>query len=140
MTIGVRTRRDVVIMDPDRFLPPREALRDLNPELTDAQADGALTDVTDAVHALLDRDGQLALDHIGAATRDPEPGRGRPLQGVRVSNRPDGLSPAGWLQQICARRAGSVAGLRLLPARRSVRSDTDIPLRQVSNDRPPREW
>ena len=101
MTISVRTRRDVVIVDPDKFLTAaRRALCDLDPDLTEAQAADALTDVTDAVHALLDRDGQLAMDHTGAATRDPEVGRGAPLPGIRFSDRPDGLSPAGWMQQI----------------------------------------
>ncbi|MBC6467490.1 hypothetical protein [Actinomadura alba] len=101
MTISVRTRRDVVIVDPDRFLTAaRQALRDLNPELTEAQAADALTDVTDAVHALLDRDGQLAMDHVGAAMTDPEVGSGAPPPGVRISDRSDGLSPAGRLQQI----------------------------------------
>lgn len=40
------------------------------------------------------------MDHIGAAMRDPEGGVGAPPPGVRVTDRPDGLSPAGWLQQI----------------------------------------
>jgi hypothetical protein len=97
MTISIRTRRDVVVVDPDRFLTAaRQALRDRDPGLTDAEAADAVADVYDAVHALLDRDGALAADAIdgegiGVAGR---------LPGVRVRDRPDGLSPAGWLQLV----------------------------------------
>jgi hypothetical protein len=66
MTISIRTRRDVVIVDPDRFLvAARQALRDVNPSPTEVQAVNELVDVTDAVYALLDRDGQLAADQLG---------------------------------------------------------------------------
>ncbi|WP_144124235.1 hypothetical protein [Catellatospora sichuanensis] len=100
MTVSVRSRRDVVIVDPERFLAAaRQALREAEPELTEEQAAAAIVDVYDAVHALLDRDGQLAGDAIGSSM-DPEAGRGAPLPGIRVVDRPDGLSPAGWLQQI----------------------------------------
>jgi hypothetical protein len=65
MTISIRTRRDVVVVDPDRFLAAaRQALRDRNPGLTDAEAAEAVVDVHDAVHALLDRDGALAADAV----------------------------------------------------------------------------
>jgi hypothetical protein len=100
MTISIRSRRDVVVVDPDKFLAAaRQALRDLDPDLTEAQATAAIGDVYDAVHALLDRDGELANDTRGAI----EVGRGAPLPGVRVVDRPDGLSPAGWLQEIVLR-------------------------------------
>ncbi|MEO3777486.1 hypothetical protein ABGB16_11685 [Micromonospora sp. B11E3] len=96
MTISIRTRRDVVVVDPDRFLAAaRQALRDRNPGLTDAEAAEAVVDVHDAVHALLDRDGTLAADAV-----DGEANVGGSLPGVWVSDRPDGLSPAGWLQQV----------------------------------------
>ena len=37
MTISVLTRRDVVVVDPERFVAAaRQALRDLDPELTEA--------------------------------------------------------------------------------------------------------
>jgi hypothetical protein len=94
--ISVRTRRDVVVTDPERFLAAaRRALRDNDPAITEDGAARMITDVYDAVHALLDRDGQLAADARGI-----EVGRGAPLPGTRVADRPDGLSPAGWLQQI----------------------------------------
>jgi hypothetical protein len=39
MTISVRMRRDLVIIDPDRFLAAaRDAYRDLNPATSDTQA------------------------------------------------------------------------------------------------------
>lgn len=63
MVISIRTRRDVVVVDPHRFMAAaRQALCDRNPGLTDAEAAEAVTDVNDAVHALLDRDGTLAAD------------------------------------------------------------------------------
>ena len=58
MTISVRSRRDVVVVDPERFLAAaRRALQDLDPSLTEAQAAQAITGISDAVFALLDRDG-----------------------------------------------------------------------------------
>ena len=94
MTISIRTRRDVVVVDPDPFLAAaRQALRDRDPALTEAEAAEAVADVYDAVHALLDRDGDLAPDADLAGVGGPRPG-------VRVSDRPDGLSPAGRIQQI----------------------------------------
>ncbi|MBF8188542.1 hypothetical protein ITP53_23005 [Nonomuraea sp. K274] len=90
MTISIRSRRDVVVVDPDRFMAAaRQAYRAANPGLTEAEAAEAVVDVYDAVHALLDRDGRLVPDG---------PERTRP--GVRVHDRPDGLSPAGWEEQI----------------------------------------
>ncbi|GIG93285.1 hypothetical protein [Plantactinospora endophytica] len=97
MIISVRMRRDVVVVDPDRFLAAaRQALRDRDPGLTDAEAVDAIADVYDAVHVLLDRDGALAADAVDSE----RVGVGGSLPGVRVADRPDGLSPAGWLQQV----------------------------------------
>ncbi|WP_111871466.1 hypothetical protein [Actinomadura craniellae] len=96
MTISVRTRRDVVIVDPERFLATaRQAYRDLHPDATEESAAETVRDVYDAVHVLLDRFGRLADD-----APDMMIGRGGPLPGRRVPDRPDGLSPAGELQQI----------------------------------------
>jgi hypothetical protein len=87
MTISVWTRRDVVVVDPARFVAAaREALGNLEAEITD---------VYGAVHALLDRDGQLCPDVGGI-----EVGRGGRRPGHRDTDRADGLSPAGWIQQI----------------------------------------
>ncbi|MGW3858022.1 hypothetical protein [Micromonospora arida] len=97
MVISVRTRRDVVVVDPERFMAAaRQALCDRHPGLTDAQAAEAITNVHDAVHALLDRDGTLAADAVNGEMV----GLGGRRPGVRVSGRPDGLSPAGWLQEV----------------------------------------
>ncbi|MEH1169447.1 hypothetical protein V6V47_29115 [Micromonospora sp. CPCC 205539] len=97
MVISIRTRRDVVVMDPDRFMAAaRQALRDRHPGLTDAEVAEAVSDVYDAVHALLDRDGTLAADAVDGELV----GVGGRRPGVRVSGRPDGLSPAGWLQEV----------------------------------------
>lgn len=107
MTISVRTRRDVVVMDPDRFLAAaRQALRDRNPELTDAEAAEAVADVYNAVHALLDRDGALAADAVdGEAV-----GIDGPLPGRRVSDRRQAATGG-------TRRSAAAAGLWLLPSR-----------------------
>ncbi|TKK87342.1 hypothetical protein FDA94_17705 [Herbidospora galbida] len=96
MTISVRTRRDVVVVDPARFMAAaRAAYRDLHPGVSEEEAADNVVDVYDAVHVLLDRLGRLAPDA-------PETliGRGGPLPGHRVLDRPDGLSPAGELQEI----------------------------------------
>lgn len=61
-----------------------------------AEATEAVADVYDAVHALLNRDGDLASD---AGSADMV-GVGGPLPGVRTGDRPDGLSPAGRVQHI----------------------------------------
>ncbi|MFD0204645.1 MULTISPECIES: hypothetical protein [Saccharothrix] len=93
MTISLRTRRDVVVVDPDRFLAAaRAAYRELNPGLTDAEVAEAVADVTDAAYALIERHGDLVPDL--------EPIDHRPLPGVRVPDRPDGLSPAGWVREL----------------------------------------
>ncbi|MGO1054860.1 hypothetical protein [Crossiella sp. CA198] len=100
MTISIRSRRDVVIMDPERFLAAaRQACRELHPEATEAQLDAATTDVYDAVQLLLDRHSQLIPVEDGAGST-PEIGRGAPLPGIRIKDRPDGLSPAGWMQAV----------------------------------------
>src|SRR5688500_5280506 len=93
MTISVRTRRDVVVVDPERFMAAaRAAYRELNPGLTDAEGAEAVAAGPAAASALIARDGALA----------PESSRaGRPpLPGVRVPDRPDGLSPAGRVQEL----------------------------------------
>ncbi|ROP41134.1 hypothetical protein [Saccharothrix texasensis] len=93
MTISLRTGRDVVIVDPDRFLAAaRAAHHDLHPDLTEAEVAEAIADVTDAAYALIDRHGDLAADH--------EPPDRPPLPGVRVTDRPDGLSPAGSMSEL----------------------------------------
>ncbi|MFE2406944.1 hypothetical protein ACFXDE_01235 [Kitasatospora sp. NPDC059408] len=96
MTISVRTRRDVVVVDPERFLAAaRAAFRELYPGATEQDARRHVLDVTDAVDVLLERDGVLA-----PGLRDAGAGRCGPLPGRRVLDRPDGLSPAGEIQQI----------------------------------------
>jgi hypothetical protein len=97
MTISVRSRRDVVVVDPDRFLAAaRLAMQDLDPSLTSAQAATAVTDVGDAVFALLDRDGDLAP----ATTPTSDDKGGARIPGTPVADRADGLAPAGALRQI----------------------------------------
>jgi hypothetical protein len=101
MTISVRTRHDVVIVDPGKFLAAaRQALRDLDPNLTEAQAEDLLVDITDAVSALLTRDGQLVADQMHVGHQDLVVNADAPRPGTIVADRPDGLSPAGWLRQI----------------------------------------
>jgi hypothetical protein len=98
MTISVRSRRDVVIVDPTKFLAAaRQAVRDFRPEMSEAEAVEAIVDVYDAVHALLDRDGQLAGEQIGEVI---EIGHGAARPGVRVHDRSDVISTAGWLQHV----------------------------------------
>lgn len=86
MTISVRTRRDVVIVDPERFVASaRAAYREAFPEITEERAAEDIRDVYDAVWALLERFGRLTPDAPGSAG----------LPGQRIPDRPDGLSPAG---------------------------------------------
>ncbi|MFE9749319.1 hypothetical protein ACFYOT_30780 [Saccharothrix saharensis] len=93
MTISLRTRRDVVVVDPDRFLSAaRAAYRELHPDLTDAEVAEAVADVTDAAFALIDRHGDL----VPTPDRAGDP----PLPGTRLTDRPDGLSPAGRLSEL----------------------------------------
>jgi hypothetical protein len=100
MTISVRSRRDVVIMDPERFLAAaRQAYRDLNPQVSEDDVINEITDIHDAVHAILDRDGQLAADALRPPGM-PTVGPGGRRPGDRVTDRPDGLSPAGWVQWV----------------------------------------
>ncbi|MGI5233693.1 hypothetical protein [Actinoallomurus sp. CA-142502] len=95
MTISIRTRRDVVIVDPERFLASaREAFRELN-GLPEDSAVEEISDVFDAVHALLDRFGRLVPDAAPTMV-----GYGGPRPGERVLDRLDGLSPAGELEHI----------------------------------------
>ncbi|MEV7021977.1 hypothetical protein [Kitasatospora sp. NPDC093558] len=96
MTISVRTRRDVVVVDPERFLAAaRAAFREVYPGTSEEDAHRDVRDVVDAAAVLLERDGVLApgLRDAGASACGPFPG-------LRVLDRPDGLSPAGELQQI----------------------------------------
>jgi hypothetical protein len=81
MTISIRTRQDI-----------------------EEAAAEAVVSVYDAVHALLDRYGELASDHPDVAAgatpiRHMHGGVGL-MPGERVGNRPDGLSPAGSVTQI----------------------------------------
>lgn len=95
MTISIRTRRDVVIVDPERFMASaREAFREVNRLPADAAVE-EISDVYDAVQALLDRFGRLTPDAPATMI-----GHGGPRPGERVLNRTDGLSPAGELQHI----------------------------------------
>ncbi|MEU8510141.1 hypothetical protein AB0C76_00950 [Kitasatospora sp. NPDC048722] len=96
MTISVRTRRDVVVVDPERFLAAaRAAFRELYPGTSEEDALRHVRDVTVAAGVLLDRDGVLA-----PGLRDAGAGRCGPLPGRRVLDRPDGLSPAGEILRI----------------------------------------
>ncbi|GAB1824170.1 hypothetical protein HerbRD11066_73340 [Herbidospora sp. RD11066] len=88
MTISVRTRRDVVVVDPERFMAAaRAAFRELHPDNDDE--DAHLADLYDVVGTMLDRFGKLA----GDAAEPPRPGQ-------RVVDRDDGLSPAGEVHRI----------------------------------------
>ncbi|TDU03277.1 hypothetical protein EDD99_1696 [Streptomyces sp. 846.5] len=91
MTISVRTRQDVVIVDRERFVASaRAAYREASPEITEERAVEDIRDVYDAAWALLDRFGRLAADAPASAG----------LPGQRILNRSDGLSPAGERKQI----------------------------------------
>lgn len=91
MTISLRTRQDVVVVDPERFVAAaRAAYREAFPEITEERAAEDIRDVHEAAWALFDRFGRLTAE---APARSVVPGR-------RVLDRPDGLSPAGERQQI----------------------------------------
>lgn len=91
MSISIRTRRDVVVVDPDRFLAAaRSAHHDMNPGLTDAEVAEAIADVTDAVYALLEH---------GDLTAGPPP-QPPSRRSPGVPDRPDGLSSAGWMSEV----------------------------------------
>lgn len=99
----MRTRQDVVVVDPDRFLAAaREAFLELYPEIPEADVAEHVRDVPDAVFALLERYGRLAA-------HSPNPLLERP--GPPPPVRADGLSPAGRVQ-----RPDVAGGLRLLPS------------------------
>ncbi|MFD9738594.1 hypothetical protein [Umezawaea sp. NPDC059074] len=91
MIISVRTRHDVVITDPEKFLATaRQAYLDLNPETTEVEA--FVANVHDAAYAIIERDGRLVADEpLHPPMRVP---------GERVLDRPDGLSPAGTISEI----------------------------------------
>jgi hypothetical protein len=92
MTISVRTRQDVVVVDPERFLAAaRAAYRESCPGATEQSAAEAVQNVTDAVFALLDRSGRLVADAPDASAG---------LPGARILDRPDGLSPAGTVTRL----------------------------------------
>lgn len=85
MIISVRMRRDVKIVDPQRFLAAaRQAYRDLNPEADEDEAADVVTDVRDAVFALLDRFGQLAPDSLAVSGSQWD------------LDRADGMAPEGF--------------------------------------------
>ncbi|TYB62808.1 hypothetical protein FXF51_25680 [Nonomuraea sp. PA05] len=89
MKISVRTRRDVVIVDLERFLATaRAAYREQDPRATEEDAAEFVGDVHDAIWLLLDRDGELAPGE--PRTRAEQPSR----------DRPDGLLLAGEVQHI----------------------------------------
>jgi hypothetical protein len=68
MVISVRTRQDVVVTDPDRFLAAaRRAYRADNPDADARRAETAVADVYDAVSALIERYGSQASDHPDVA-------------------------------------------------------------------------
>ncbi|MFE4359446.1 MULTISPECIES: hypothetical protein [Streptomycetaceae] len=92
MTISVRTRQDVVIVDPERFLASaRQAYRELSPDVTEETASEIVNDVHEAVFVLLERFGHLAAD---------APNTFAGLPGQRTFDRSDGLSPAGERRQV----------------------------------------
>ncbi|HJP74351.1 MAG TPA: hypothetical protein VJ914_08785 [Pseudonocardiaceae bacterium] len=100
VTISIRVRRDLVVVDPERFLAAAQAAcRELNPDVTEAGARDAVANAYDAVYALIDRDWPVA-GSIWPELGRVEVGRGAPLPGVRVADRPDGLSPAGILVEL----------------------------------------
>jgi hypothetical protein len=105
MVITVLTRQDVVVMDPRRFLgAARRAYRAGDPEVTEDEAVQAVSDVYDAVDALIDRYGSVASEHPDVAAgatpqRRMRGGVGLP-PGDRMEDRPDGLSPAGAMSMI----------------------------------------
>ena len=105
MVISVRTRQDVVVVDPERFLAAaRQAYLADNPGATADEAAIAIRDAYGAAHALIDRYGSLASDDTevaGGATelRRMHGGVGL-IPGERVLGRPDGLSPAGAISII----------------------------------------
>jgi hypothetical protein len=105
MIISVLTRQDVIVQDPQRFLAAaRRAYRVQDPAVTEEQAARAVTDVYDAVDALITQYGALASDHpdvaAGAAPRRAMHGGAGLLPGDRVHDRHDGLSPAGTMSVI----------------------------------------
>jgi hypothetical protein len=105
MVISVRTRQDVVVVDPDRFLAAaRQAYLADNPEATADEAAITIRDAYDAAHALIDRYGSLASDDPEVAADATERRRMHGgvglIPGDRVLHRPDGLSPAGAISMI----------------------------------------
>lgn len=105
MVISVRTRQDVVVVDPDRFLAAaRRAYLAENEGVSEQGTRAAVADVYDAVSALIDRYGSLVSDHpeVAAGASEPQHMHGGVglVPGGRVTDRPDGLSPAGEISTI----------------------------------------
>jgi hypothetical protein len=105
MVISVRTRQDVIVVDPDRFLATaRRAYLAENEGVSDQDARAAVADVYDAVCALIDRYGSLVSDHpevaVGASEAQRMHGGVGLVPSDRVTDRPDGLSPAGEIRTI----------------------------------------
>jgi hypothetical protein len=107
MTISVRSRRDVVIVDPDQFLAAaRRAYRDVHPDVSEEGAAESIVDAVDATYALLERFGQLLPDDPAGMIMMPSRGRTSQAEGSlpgkdgQDAERTDGLSPAGWRTQV----------------------------------------
>jgi hypothetical protein len=105
MVISVRTREDVVVTDPVRFVnAARRAYLAQNPDASTQEAAAAVADVYDAVDALVDCYGCVASDDPDvageASPRRRMAGGVGLLPGDRVLDRPDGLSPAGTIRVI----------------------------------------
>ncbi|MEY9874249.1 hypothetical protein ABH931_003743 [Streptacidiphilus sp. MAP12-33] len=91
MTISVRTREEVVVVDPDRVIAAaRAALVEDDPEMTEEQAARHVVDVYDAVDALVEHHGgRLAPETMSLAqTHGRRSGRANP----------DGLDPVGYIR------------------------------------------
>ncbi|MBB2940640.1 hypothetical protein FB565_000344 [Actinoplanes lutulentus] len=105
MVISIRSRHDVVIIDPDKFLTAaRRAYLAYNPGADESELAVALADPYCAVDALINCYHTLASDdpELAAGSSEPPTMHGgvglRP--GQRVPDRPDGLSPAGMILSI----------------------------------------
>jgi hypothetical protein len=98
-----RSRNDFVVTDPGRFLAAADgAVQDLDPGPEPGTRRSGVTDVYDAVFALLERDGELApatgpsAPDAGGTRIVAVPGAARVPEPV-VGDRAAGLSPAGGL-------------------------------------------
>lgn len=85
MAISVRMRRDFTVTDADRFLAAgRRMLRELHPDVSEADAATMVTCATDALFVVLEHAGL-----IGGSADDRLAGRAS-----------DGLAVAGWRAQV----------------------------------------